>query len=234
MLADAWTVLRKELLELTSDRRGFFGPLVQGLLVIGLCGIFVPATKHSIWDDPSDVSALFFIFPALLAGPVGADLFAGERERCTLETLLATPLSDDAIFIGKCASAVTFSFMVALVTLVAAVVTTNLTTHPFALFLPDKTLCLGVLCGTLGSALLTTAITVFVSVRVTTSRVAQQVSNVCAIVVIAFACVLMQLLSIDYAFGTILFVDLIVTGLGLTALVAASDTFERDRIFERR
>jgi len=41
------------------------------------------------------------VFPAMLAGSLAADAFAGERERRTLETLLATPISDRSLVVDK-------------------------------------------------------------------------------------------------------------------------------------
>ena len=43
----------------------------------------------------------FLIIPIMASSVLGSDSFAGERERKTIEALLATPLSDSELFIGK-------------------------------------------------------------------------------------------------------------------------------------
>ncbi len=43
----------------------------------------------------------FLLIPLLISGIITADSFAGERERGTLEALLATPVSDHGLLLGK-------------------------------------------------------------------------------------------------------------------------------------
>lgn len=52
------------------------------------------------------MAPMFLILPIMLATIVGADSFAGEKERKTLETLLYTPASDLELFLGKTLAAV--------------------------------------------------------------------------------------------------------------------------------
>lgn len=70
------------------------------LFLIAVAGIFVPALKAGpmllgpgIW--------IYMIMPALSVLSIIGDSFAGERERHTLETLLASRLPDRAIVLGK-------------------------------------------------------------------------------------------------------------------------------------
>lgn len=44
---------------------------------------------------------LFLILPVMVASIFGADSFAGEKERKTLEALLYTPATDEELFLGK-------------------------------------------------------------------------------------------------------------------------------------
>lgn len=43
----------------------------------------------------------FLIIPIMASSVIGSDSFAGERERKTIEALLATPISDGELFLGK-------------------------------------------------------------------------------------------------------------------------------------
>ena len=43
----------------------------------------------------------FLIIPLMVSNVIASDSFAGEKERKTIEALLATPLSDSELFLGK-------------------------------------------------------------------------------------------------------------------------------------
>jgi ABC-2 type transport system permease protein len=62
----------------------------------------------------------------LLVSTLIADSFAGERERHTLETLLASRLPDDVILLGKILASVIYGWTVTLLILLVAAVTVNL------------------------------------------------------------------------------------------------------------
>jgi ABC-type Na+ efflux pump permease subunit len=66
-------------------------------------------------------SGVFFV--AVFA--VAPDTFAGERERHTLETLLASRLSDQAILIGKLAACTSYGWLLTIITIVVGVITIN-------------------------------------------------------------------------------------------------------------
>lgn len=99
MIRDTLTVIWKEVNEflLLSNR-----PMRSGwLLLIGVIGFLVamPALGDESWLTAS--LTLWLGFPPLFVTLFIPDSFAGERERHTLETLLATRLPDRAIFFGK-------------------------------------------------------------------------------------------------------------------------------------
>ncbi|MCK7485371.1 MAG: ABC transporter permease subunit [Bacillus subtilis] len=64
--------------------------------------------------------------PFLWVSGVVADMFAGERERHTLEALLATRLSDQAILFGKLLAAMTYGFTLTWVIMIASLITVNI------------------------------------------------------------------------------------------------------------
>ncbi len=55
-----------------------------------------------------------------------AESFAGERERRTLESLLATPISDRGILLGKIGAAVSISWLASLAIPVIGLITANI------------------------------------------------------------------------------------------------------------
>jgi ABC-2 type transport system permease protein len=69
------------------------------------------------------VNGLFL--PFIVVQSIIADSFAGERERHTLETLLASRLSDRAILFGKVAAAVAYGWAVGLIGAVVQAVVAN-------------------------------------------------------------------------------------------------------------
>ena len=55
-----------------------------------------------------------------------ADSFAGERERHTLETLLASRLSDHSILFGKIAASMAYGWLISLSCILAGAITVNI------------------------------------------------------------------------------------------------------------
>jgi len=102
------------------------------------------------------------------------DSFAGERERHTLETLLASRMPDRPILLGKVAMVVLYSWGMLVVALLLGAGIYNLAygEHQPAFYPLDLlllTLLLGVLVGTLGASA-----GVLLSLRISTVRQAQQ------------------------------------------------------------
>jgi ABC-2 type transport system permease protein len=73
----------------------------------------------------------------LLASSVIADGIAGERERHTLETLLASRLSDRAILVGKVVAAVAYGWGFMVVSAILGLVTVNVTNAGSGLLMYD-------------------------------------------------------------------------------------------------
>lgn len=74
------------------------GGLIRLVVIyLGLFGMYLPSSIES-----PDLALLpFVLFPLYMAGPVGIDTIAGERERGTLETLLSSPLAPADLLWGK-------------------------------------------------------------------------------------------------------------------------------------
>ena len=93
-------VVRKEL----ADLLGRLGrkPLTRTIGVVAIFGILIPLR----FQEAANLPAFFATFMAFLpARLVAIESFAGERERGTLESLLALPLTDAGIALGKVAAA---------------------------------------------------------------------------------------------------------------------------------
>ncbi len=228
-MRDVLTVLRKELLELLGDRSARRGGLLQAGVVIGLCGVFLPATKPALLADPVAGTMLYVVFPAMLAAFVAADAFAGERERRTLETLLATPVSDLAVFGGKVLTATLFSWTVVLACLCASTVVGAFrgTALP-----PGRVAFLAL--GGLSAALLTAAIGTLVSLKMETARSAQQVSGLLMMALAFGSGELLEHLPGSIGSTRLFLLDGVLVLVAGAVLALASGFFGRDRLFDRR
>ena len=178
MIADVLTVAWKEwreLLQLGGSHRGGRFSLVILVLVFG---VFLPFQSGAEWvESPATVFYWGWVPLMLVSGAV-ADSFAGERERHTLETLLASRLPDRAILLGKMAAAIAYGWGLVIVMLVLSLVTVNLSarTGPLLMF-PWRFAVGAPLLALLGAGFAATA-GVLVSLRAQTVRQAAQTLNV--------------------------------------------------------
>jgi ABC-2 type transport system permease protein len=222
-----YTVLRKELLEIFGDRHSLRGSLLQAGLLLLLVGVVVPALDESIWSAPGAAVLLFQLFPAVIASMIAADAFAGERERGTLETLLATPLRESAIFIGKTLSAVTFALSVSLISFFSALIVAGVR---FGHLFLTPALLVSVIAGAAAASLLTSSIAVVISSFVHVARSAQQISSMAAMLLVFGIASVLE--SHPTSVALLLRIDLLMIAAVITVLVISARMFRRDRIFE--
>ena len=228
------TVFRKEWLELVGDWRSFRGAVIQGAIVVLLTGVFIPAvSKNGVFTDFSETLIFYLVFPSVIAATAAADAFAGERERRTLETLLATPLSDRAIFGGKVAAAMIFATMVAAISVVcsAVIAVRRGQIDEMANMLQ---ICVALVGGALGSAFITSALSVTISMYVLSARSAQQMASVLSFLVVWVAVLGMRSTKAKLTVGTLLISDFVLLAVGFIALAMSMKLFTRQRFFEKR
>ncbi|OAT79346.1 ABC transporter permease [Desulfotomaculum copahuensis] len=178
MISDIYTVIWKEwkesLLRRGSRRGGVFGIII----ILAVFGAFLPWQMGRFWLQ-SPVTLFYWVWvPLFLVINVIADAFAGERERHTLETLLASPLSDRAILLGKAGAAIGYGWGVALIGLLLGLVTVNLAAgHGRLLFYSPLTGLGSAGLSLLGSGLAAGA-GVLLSLRAATVRQVQQTLSI--------------------------------------------------------
>jgi ABC-2 type transport system permease protein len=187
MNADFVTVLWKEWKEIVLERTGGPGSVVnfgfaagasgfaRPLILIGLVGILIP---HRMTPDqffrPEQLLLPVFL-SAFVITAVIADSFAGERERHTLETLLASRLSDRAILFGKIAASIAYGWLIAIAAILTGTITVNVVNwHGQISMYHDAASWLIILFGPplLGGTIATAG--VLVSLHAATVRQAQQ------------------------------------------------------------
>lgn len=233
-MVDAWTVARKELLELLGERQSLRGALFQTAGTVVTTGVVVPALDASMWNQPSTLAMLYFVFPCMVAASVAADSFAGERERKTLETLLATPLSDSSIFVGKASNSVAFSFAVSVLSLTLGLTTANILGRVEAPFILPAEGLAAILGGALAAALVTSSLAIFVSARVNVARAVQQIVPICTMLFVAALNFVLQRQGLKLDWSLLLRIDCVLLALGSAGLWYSAMTFKRNRVFEAR
>ena len=179
MNADFVTVLWKEWKEIVLERSAGGSGSYRPLLLIVVLGIFVPFRMgpERFFSAAGLLAPAFF--SAIVITTVIADSFAGERERHTLETLLASRLSDRAILFGKIAASIAFGWAISISSILAGTITVNVVNwHGQILMFHDAASWLILLLGPplMGGVVATAG--VLVSLRAATVRHAQQTLGV--------------------------------------------------------
>jgi ABC-2 type transport system permease protein len=182
MITDIMTIVWKEWQELVHQRGSMRGSMrggLYGLLVfIGVFGIFFPL-QFGMEMISSPLQLLIWGWvPFLLITTVIADSFAGERERHTLETLLASRLSDQAILFGKITAAIGYGWGLTLVSLLLGLITTNIANWQGQIIIYPPRILLGILGISLLISLFASGLGVLISLRASTVRQAQQTFSI--------------------------------------------------------
>jgi ABC-2 type transport system permease protein len=244
MFDDIKTVMWKE-------RKGLFR--VQGSRARAILTVLVPVVMIAVvmplqmgreWLDAAWSLLGSILIPFILVGITIPESFAGERERHTLETLLASRLPDRAILFGKVVLAVAYGWGMTLVVLVVSLVTVNLLHWDGRVMFYKPVVALANVAVSLLIASLVANLGVLISLRSATAQGAQQalmsailiplmvlqlVPTVMLSVVPNGRKILKQWLSVDFTqVVLVLIAVLLAASLGL--LLAAMARFQRSRL----
>jgi ABC-type Na+ efflux pump permease subunit len=122
---------------------------------------------------------MFLIIPIMASSVLSSDSFAGERERKTIEALLATPISDSELFMGKILVSFIPVMIVTFTSFAAYTIILDLTTIGLfngMLLLPNLTWFIMILGVAPTLALCSIGLTVLISAKVKGFKEAQQIS----------------------------------------------------------
>ena len=124
-MSDLWTMIWKETKDSVSQ--GGWSALIRPLLLIGILGIGFPLRLGLQWLALTPIAmGLILYIPFLVILSFVGDVIAGERERHTLETLLASRINDRAILLGKVIVTAGYAWGTALIGLLLGLVVVNL------------------------------------------------------------------------------------------------------------
>ncbi|MCX6648737.1 MAG: ABC transporter permease subunit [Candidatus Bathyarchaeota archaeon] len=176
----------------------------------------------------------FLLIPAMASSVISSDSFAGEKERKTIEGLLATPLTDGELMVGKMLVAFVPSMIVTLVSFVVYTALVDFIGFPlFGRFvLPTINWILVIFLLAPAVSVAGIAVTVIVSARVKGFREAQQLSVLIIVPIMglvvgqAFGILLLVPAVIIILFVVFVIIDVIILKIGL-------GMFEREEILSR-
>ncbi len=234
MIADIFTVVWKELHEIFLMRGSLRSGLINLGILIGIVGIIFPLQSGREWlSSPTGLAAWSWL-PLFTVMGIVTDAFAGERERHTLETLLASRLPDRAILFGKMTAAVLYGFGIVLASVLLGAVTVNLTSPGDGFQFYPLPFFLGGLAFSLLATILMSAIGVLVSLHSATVRQAYQKMSITFMVVWFIPVIALQFLpreivmtilsavsqvnlqsAVLVIFGILIAADLVLTGIAL-------------------
>jgi ABC-2 type transport system permease protein len=194
---DIRTMIWKETKD--SILQGGLTALVRPLLLMGILGIIFPLRFGLQWLALAPlVVGIVVYFPLLLVLSFVGDSIAGERERHTLETLLASRISDSAIVLGKIIVTTVYAWSTALLGLLLGLVVANLSKGQGSWqFYTHVDLLLEVLGLSLLTGLLGASGGVLISMRSATVRQAQQLVLVAMLVLAGGGILLSRFLPAD-------------------------------------
>lgn len=183
-MSDIWTMIWKETKD--SVLQGSRTAAIRPLLAIGILGLLLPWQLGQSWLALSPAALLLILYmPFLFTSMSVGDAIAGERERHTLETLLASRISDRAILLGKILVTVGTAWGMALVSLLFGMIAANLANGQGRWVLYGSfVLLVEALVLSLLTSLLATSAGVLISLRAATVRQAQQTLALSAVVLL--------------------------------------------------
>lgn len=172
--SDIFTVAWKEWLEFRDQLLRLKRGGVSALIVVLMLGIVTPLQMGPLWLTSPLMLAYWPLLSSGMVSTLIADAFAGERERHTLETLLASRLSDTSILLGKILAAILYGLLFTFANIVAGVITLSIAhageglQAPPAIHVMSLLVLVTLACSTLAGT------GVFISLRAATVRQAQQ------------------------------------------------------------
>ena len=186
-LCDAWTVICKELKDLTHAAAANPTMRLLWLLLAAVFGVALPWQMGRDWLEHPQMLLVWLLLPIPLVVAAVAESIAGEREHHTLEPLLPTRLPVRPILTGKSIAATAFGWLGSAILMLVGLMVVNLTASSAPLLYPPAlagaSLGLGLLV-----AFFTACVGISVSLHAATVRRAYMSVSM-MLLVIAFALV---------------------------------------------
>jgi ABC-2 type transport system permease protein len=196
-LRDVFTVARKEWLEFRDQLLRLKRGGLSALIVLLMLGIVTPLQMGPMWLQSPLMLAYWPLLSSGMVSTLIADAFAGERERHTLETLLATRLSDTSILFGKLLAAILYGLLFTFANIIVGVMALSIAHFgegiqaPPPIHIAYMLLLVTLACSTLAG------IGVFISLKAATVRQAQQTLGIIMMVLFIGPVLFVQFLDAE-------------------------------------
>lgn len=176
MRHDIGTVFWKEWREILTwgGTRGKLGVIVISVVF----GIVFPLQAGHTWVS-NPIFLLFWVFmPFFMVSATIVDAFAGERERHTLETLLASRLKDGAILLGKAIASATYGLALTWLNLLISLITVNIAFGASGLLFYSLPVIVAIIVFSSLGSFFAASVGILISLRAATVRQAQQTLSI--------------------------------------------------------
>jgi ABC-2 type transport system permease protein len=174
MIADVLTVMWKESQGLIRYQGSLTKTMLSLLIPVVMMGIYLPLQiGRALIEGPWSLLVSVFV-PMMMVGMTIPESFAGERERHTLGTLLASRLADRSILFGKVAMSVSYALVITLALHLVSLVVVNIARWDGRIVLYTPIVALANLALSLLMAGLVANLGVLISIRAVTVQGAQQ------------------------------------------------------------
>jgi len=180
------------------------------------------------------LAPLFLVMPLIFSSVVGADSFAGERERKTLEALLYSPTTDMELFVGKILAAVVPSVSLSWLTYLVYIVVVNVASYDLfnRIWFPLPTWWPMMFWLTPAFSVLGVSATVLISSRVKTFMEAYQLTG--SLVVLVLALVIGQVTGVLYlGSGTVMLVGTLIWAIDALLIHLSLRGFKRGTLIAK-
>lgn len=183
MIHDLITIIWKEWTETFAQAGKLKGGVATSVGVpVFVLGVFLPWQVGPKYFSEAIGPIMWTWMPVFMVATMVCESFAGERERHTLETLLASRLSDRTILFGKIAAAISYGWGIAIAGLLLSLATINLIHGRGRLIIIPASSAFAAIVVSLFGCAFAAAGGVLISLRAPTVRQAQQTLSVAMLV----------------------------------------------------
>ena len=198
MLTDIVTIVWKEWKEIFAQHRSIDISLAIRIIALGAASVLPVLEAGTDWlKAPLVIIAAIWI-PLLTVSDIVADAFAGERERHTLQTLLASRLSDISILLGKVISIGIYGWVNVILMLIFGFIAANIVDWGQGISFYSFSILFGSLLNGLLISLATALAGVIISLRAPTVKNAQQNLGSAFLLVVLFIYVVIRTIPMDW------------------------------------
>lgn len=178
MIMDIATIVWKEMKEILQPEKKMKGGIRAVLIFALVFGVLMPLQGGTKWVTDSLTLIQWAWLPFLLSSNLSADLISGETERHSIETLLASRISDKALYLGKLSSAIVYGWGMTLMCSLIGLITVNIANWSGKILFYPPTILAGLVVITFLVAVLASSLGVLVSMHSPTVKQAQQTFSV--------------------------------------------------------